>query len=87
MTDFLIPNRNGGKSQTNRINYMFQDIFNRQLGPSLLRHSYVTHHFGKVDLQNLDDTATAMGSENINTLLKYVDKDKAREEEFEKNDI
>lgn len=74
-TDWLIPNRNNKVSQTNKLNMMFKQIFNKDIGPSLLRHAYVTHHFGNVDLEKLEDATQKMGSSNIKTVLQYSSKE------------
>lgn len=53
-SDYLIPNKKGVRIQDNRITLMLNDIFKRNLGPSLLRHSYITHHFGNVNLKEME---------------------------------
>ena len=47
-------------------------IFNRNLSTTLLRHSYLTHKYGKVDLKELSDDTTDMGNSEISRSLKYV---------------
>jgi len=79
-SDYLIPNKKGDRIQDNRITLMLNDIFKRNLGPSLLRHSYITHHFGNVNLNEMELQATAMGQSNIGTMLSYVDKSEAKKE-------
>jgi len=79
-SDYLIPNKKGDRIQDNRITIMLNDIFKRNLGPSLLRHAYITHHFGNVNLKEMELQATAMGQSNIGTMLSYVDKSEAKKE-------
>jgi integrase len=82
-SDYLIPNKKGDRIQDNRITIMLNDIFKRNLGPSLLRHAYITHHFGNVNLKEMELHATAMGQSNIGTMLSYVDKSEAKKEREE----
>jgi integrase len=79
-SDFLIPNKKGERIQDNKITIMLNDIFKRNLGPSLLRHSYITKHFGNVNLKEMQLQATALGQSNIGTMLSYVDKSEAKKE-------
>ena len=82
-TDWLLVSNKRTKIQLNRINTMLNNIFKRNLAPTLMRHSYLTHHYGNVDLENLEETARDMGNSSITRILKYVDKDKAKEEKKE----
>ena len=85
-TDWLIVSNKRQKIQLNRINTMLNNIFKRNLAPTLMRHSYLTHHFGNVNLADLETTADLMGNSSISRILKYVDKTKAKEE-TEKKEI
>lgn len=80
LSDFLLMNSKKKPIHATRINKMLGDIFKRNIGASLLRHSYLTHNFGNVDLNNLEQTAQQMGSSSIKRILRYVDKEKAKEE-------
>ena len=55
---------------------MLNDIFGKNVSSSLLRHSFMTHEFGNVDLSKLQNVTHDMGSSNINGMLNYVDGDK-----------
>jgi integrase len=79
-TDWLIVSNKRTKIQLNRINTMLNNIFKRNLAPTLMRHAYLTHHFGNVNLADLEKTADQMGNSSITRILKYVDKEKAKEE-------
>ena len=81
--DWLILSSRREKIQMNKINAMLQEIFKRKLGPSLLRHSFLTHTYGYLNLKKMKDTAEMMGSSAIETQLKYVDKSIAKEERGE----
>jgi hypothetical protein len=82
-TDWLIVSNKRTKIQLNRINTMLNNIFKRNLAPTLMRHAYLTHHFGNVNLADLEKTADQMGNSSITRILKYVDKEKAEEEKKE----
>ena len=74
------------KRDFNKIYTVTNNIFKRNLAPTLMRHSYLTHHFGNVNLADLETTADLMGNSSISRILKYVDKTKAKEE-TEKKEI
>jgi hypothetical protein len=40
----------------------------------MLRHIYLTHKFGNVNLKELKDTAEDIGNSGIERMLKYVQK-------------
>lgn len=73
-SDHLISTKTKGKVSQVRINQLLNDIFNKKIGSSMLRHIYLTHHFSNVDLEKLKDTTEAMGSSQIERTLKYVNK-------------
>lgn len=54
---------------THRLN----EIFDKKISTSMLRHIYLTKKFGNVDLSELQKTATAMGNSSMQALL-YVKK-------------
>ena len=81
--DYLIFSKNNKQVQSTKINSMFANIFKRPIGPSLLRHAYMTKMFGNVDLKKLEDITDSMGSSDIKTMLQYVNKEKEGEEKKE----
>lgn len=78
-SDYLIPSRTGGRIQDNKINSMLNEIFKRNIGVTLLRHAFITDRYGKVDLNDMHEDAEKLGSSSIQTMLQYVDKEKAKE--------
>jgi hypothetical protein len=50
----------------------------------MLRHIFLTSKYKDVDLQDLTDTANAMGQTDIRRTLKYVNKDGATAENEKK---
>lgn len=54
---------------THRLN----EIFDKKISTSMLRHIYLTKKFGNVDLSDLQKTATEMGNSSMQALL-YVKK-------------
>ena len=74
-SDYLIPGKNNKVAQPNKLNFMFKAIFNKDVGTSLLRHAYMTHHFGNVDLEKLENVTHQMGSSGIKTMLQYASKE------------
>jgi hypothetical protein len=79
--DYLIFAKNNKQVQSTKINSMLANIFKKPIGPSLLRHAYMTKFFGNVDLKKLEEATQSMGSSDIKTMLQYVNKnDKEKEE-------
>lgn len=54
-----------------QIAHRLNEIFNQKISTSILRHIYLTHKFGDVNLQDLNDTAAAMGTSKMEA-LQYV---------------
>lgn len=77
--DWLVVNRNGGTIKQSKLTTILNSVFQKKISSSLLRHIYLTAKFGNVDLQDLQDTATAMGSSDIKTTLQYVQKENAKD--------
>lgn len=53
-------------------------IFGKKVSTSMLRHIYLTHKFSNVNLQDIKDTASAMGNSAL-MALQYVKRDKGDE--------
>lgn len=54
-----------------QIAHRLNEIFNQKISTSILRHIFLTHKFGDVNLQDLNDTAAAMGTSKMEA-LQYV---------------
>jgi len=54
-----------------QIAHRLNEIFNQNISTSILRHIYLTHKFGDINLQDLNDTAAAMGTSKMEA-LQYV---------------
>lgn len=79
--DYLLVGKVKNKRlQDNKIYGMLNEIFKRNLGPSLLRHAFLTYKYGNVDLEDIERTANLMGSSGIVRTLKYVNKEEKKEE-------
>lgn len=73
--DYLLINHNGNKITQSRIASLLNEIFGgRNISTSMLRHIYLSNKFKDVNLQELTETANAMGQTDIRTTLAYVDK-------------
>ncbi len=75
--DTLIVNSNGNKVQSSFINKSLNQIFQKNIGSTMLRHIYTTHHFGNVDLKALQQATHDMGNKNIERTCNYVSKEHA----------
>lgn len=83
--DYLLINNQGKPVTQSRIATLLNDIFGgRNISTSMLRHIFLTNKYKDVDLQDLTDTANAMGQTDIRRTLKYVNKDGATSVEKEK---
>lgn len=78
-SDYLIPSKTGGRIQDNKINTILNEIFRRNIGVTLLRHAFITNRYGNIDLNELQEDTEKLGSNNIPNMLRYVDKEKAKE--------
>jgi hypothetical protein len=74
--DYLLVNSLGKPITQSKINDYLNQIFKKKIGSSMLRHIYLTHKFGDVDLSSLKETTENMGSSDIERTLKYVNKKK-----------
>lgn len=71
-SDFLLFNNRGNPLQASELTHRLNGIFGKNISTSMLRHIFLTHKFGTIDLKNLTNTASAMGQTNIATTLQYV---------------
>jgi hypothetical protein len=72
--EYLITTNTGNRIEQPRVNLMLNNIFNKNIGSSLLRHIYLTHKYGDVDLEEMEKTTHEMGNSEIERTLKYVKK-------------
>lgn len=85
-SNYLISTYGGKKVSQVKINQIISRIFNaRKIGPSMLRHIYLTHQYKDVDLQKLQEDTENMGNSQISRTLKYVDKNIDEEEDEKEN--
>ena len=73
--DYLICNSKGGKINQSKINHILNDIFQKNIGSTMLRHIYASHKYGNVNLAAITKDAEMMGQSNADRLLRYVNKD------------
>jgi len=73
--DFLLVNSKNGKMGQEKITVILNRIFKKEISSSMLRHIYLTHKFGNVNLKDLEETAKNMGNSQISRILKYVKKE------------
>lgn len=77
-SDYLLINIQGKPVSQSRIASWLNDIFGgRNISTSMLRHIYLSDKYKDIDLQDLTDTANAMGQTDVRRTLKYVNKDGA----------
>ena len=82
-SDYLLVNLKGEKVDHSRMNQWFNNIFEKNIGTSMLRHIYATNLLGDVDLSKLKAVSESMGHESIQTTLEYAMKNKDAVEEKE----
>lgn len=75
--DYLIVNNLGKPVLQNHITKILNRLFDKNISSSMLRHSFLTHKYGDVNLKNLEDTTEAMGNSknSLNRTLAYVSKE------------
>lgn len=72
--EYLITTNTGNRIEQPRVNLMLNNIFNKNIGSSLLRHIFLTHKYGDVDLEEMEKTTHDIGNSEIVRTLKYVKK-------------
>lgn len=70
-TDYILFDSKKQPLTSPQIAHRLNDIFGKKISTSMLRHIYLTHRFGDVNLQEINDTAAAMGTSKIEA-LQYV---------------
>ena len=73
-SDYLLVNSVGKQVAGSKIALWLNEIFGKRISTSMLRHIYLTHKFGNVNLKELKDTAEDIGNNGIERMLKYVQK-------------
>lgn len=80
-SDYLLVNLKGEKVDHSRMNAWFNNIFEKNIGTSMLRHIFASNLLGDVDLSRLKAISESMGHESIQTTLEYAMKNKDAVEE------
>ena len=70
--DFLLFNSRGNPLQASELTHRLNSIFGKNISTSMLRHIFLTHRFGNINLKDLTETAENMGQSSIQTALTYV---------------
>jgi integrase len=70
--EYLIVNSVGNPVIQTFVTKVLNNFFGKKISSSMLRHIYLTHEFGDVDLKKLDETTKDMGNSEIDRSLKYV---------------
>lgn len=78
--DYLIVNNVGKPVLQNHITKILNRLFDKNVSSSLLRHSYMTHKFGDVNLKDLEKTTEDMGNSQVQRSLAYVSKEEAQKQ-------
>jgi len=81
--EYLIVNNVGGKISNGKIASMMKEIFGKKISTSLLRHIYLTHEYGSIDINKLQETSEAMGNspQEVQRILRYISKANAEKGE------
>lgn len=73
-SDYLLVNSLGKQVSPSKITLWLNNIFDKSISSSMLRHIFLSDKFGKINLSDLKKTANDMGQGDINTTLAYVEK-------------
>jgi integrase len=82
-SDYLLVNLKGEKVDQSRMNAWFNNIFEKNISTSMLRHIYATNLLGDVDLSKLKAISESLGHTDIQTTLQYAKKDEEEKENLE----
>lgn len=87
--DWLLPLMTENKPiSQQRITTLLNNIFKKNISVSMLRHIYLTHKFGNINLKDLLETTEQMGNTEVQRTLSYVSRDNAvKEKEVELEEI
>ena len=70
-TDFVLFDKYFHTLNASKITERLNNVFGKKLSTSMLRHIFITDKFADVNLQDIADTATAMGNRPME-VLQYV---------------
>jgi integrase len=73
-SDWLLVNSKGEKIDQSKMAVWFNNIFEKNISTSMLRHIYATSLLGDVDLSKIKEISEAMGHTNIQQTLEYAKK-------------
>jgi integrase len=79
-SDWLLVNGKGEKIDQSKMTVWFNNIFDKNISTSMLRHIYATNLLGDVDLEKIKEISDSMGHTNIQTTLQYVQKEDEKKE-------
>lgn len=69
--DYIFFNNSGASLSQSTLAKKLMKIFGKSISTSMLRHIYLTHKFGNVNLKDLSETASEMGTSPL-VALEYV---------------
>lgn len=70
-TDYVLFDKDMKPLTSSQVTHKLNDIFKKNISTSMLRHIFLTHKFGNVNLQEIADVAQAMGTSG-DEALQYV---------------
>ena len=79
-SDWFFSDEKGNHITQQKITYFLNRIFGKNISTSMLRHIYLTHKFGNINLQELQETTHEMGNSEISRSMAYIDKEMAEKE-------
>jgi len=74
-SEWLLTNQFGKQISQQRITGWLNNIFNKNISVSMLRHIYLTKELGDVDLEKIKKIAEEMGGNQVDRILAYVSKE------------
>jgi hypothetical protein len=74
-SDWLLVNSNGDRLKGSQLVNILNDIFDKKISVSMLRHIYLTDKYKNIDLEEIKKDSRDMGSSNIERTLQYVKKE------------
>ena len=86
-SDWLLVNNKGEKIDQSKMTTWFNNIFEKNISTSMLRHIYATSLLGDVDLEKIKKISESMGHTNIQQTLQYVQKNAEAVIENEKENL
>ena len=87
-SEFVFLDSDGKPLTSAKLGNQLRDIFDPiNVSVNILRHSYIKHMLGNIDLEKIQEMANNLGQQNVIQTLQYIKKDTEKVETKNKNKL